>query len=705
MNSGFQIEDFLSLNASKRAEAKDRVARDRPPEAVPAFIDFLEGPDPDIEPFVLRYARGDMYQLLGLLGDPSAQEVLIKGMIRDAEQQGIYAAHALSQLGSSISLPSVLSILMLDHQEWKILCRQVAEIVDSVDRAQGIRLLGDLLSNESSHVQRNAIYTLGCLKAEEQQQAIERRRSHEELTEAIDFAAARFLEKRLQEDQSIPQSVVDLLSHRDPGVVNAAIASIERHGNDHEIGELIRLLGSRFQTEVVDVLRNRGTEDHARLILEQMANVDMYQREAMAEALGDTVSADQEYGLIAELERDQTQRTRQLLVDALANIDESTASRFRKDVEPNAVFSISDEREPRDIDRQWPFSSRASSDDPLHELEAEPASAKKPRRNLRRVRDVLFVTDRQRSRLPTLNIDFGRKRSDQISFGYVSVSLPAEEHHKIGRIERPKWWRLQFQENARKHFVLVGSRLCDESEFLEIARNQLNPSKANALLFIHGYNVKFRDAVFRTAQLAHDLRFEGPTITYSWPSHGRVIDYLADANNVEWTRPHLKQAIQLLRRSLELEELHVIAHSMGNRALLSVLKDLAEEHIGGQVILAAPDIDQDVFRDLAQALPGNVTRVTLYASATDRALLRSKQLQGGYPRAGDVGDSIIVMPGVDTIDATNVSTSFLGHSYIGDERALIQDIYHLISQNSGPDQRFGMVSVEHGPGKYWRFLP
>jgi esterase/lipase superfamily enzyme len=77
-------------------------------------------------------------------------------------------------------------------------------------------------------------------------------------------------------------------------------------------------------------------------------------------------------------------------------------------------------------------------------------------------------------------------------------------------------------------------------------------------------------------------------------------------------------------------------------------------------MLTAPDIDAEVFTLLAQDTNRIGERVTLYASPEDKALRLSKQFHG-YPRAGE---AIIVLPGVDTIDASAVDTSLVGHSYL-----------------------------------------
>jgi esterase/lipase superfamily enzyme len=66
-----------------------------------------------------------------------------------------------------------------------------------------------------------------------------------------------------------------------------------------------------------------------------------------------------------------------------------------------------------------------------------------------------------------------------------------------------------------------------------------------ALLFVHGFNVTFDDAVPRAAQISYDPAFGGPTIVFSWPSQGGMLpfDYRRDERNAELSADNLKKVI------------------------------------------------------------------------------------------------------------------------------------------------------------------
>ena len=187
------------------------------------------------------------------------------------------------------------------------------------------------------------------------------------------------------------------------------------------------------------------------------------------------------------------------------------------------------------------------------------------------------------------------------------------------------------------------------------------------------------------------------------------MSYTVDETNVAWTVPHLKEFLLGVAQQSGAKSVHLVAHSMGNRALTSALRELAMERKDEcprfhEVVLTAPDIDADVFRrDLAPAIIGAADRVTLYASSNDEALIASRTVHG-YRRAGESGDKVVVVPGVDTVDVSEVDTSLIGHSYYGSNSTVLADLFELLQGSKPPDQRKWLRSMRLGALKYWKFL-
>jgi len=136
-----------------------------------------------------------------------------------------------------------------------------------------------------------------------------------------------------------------------------------------------------------------------------------------------------------------------------------------------------------------------------------------------------------------------------------------------------------------------------------------------------------------------------------------------------WSTPHLMGFLQQLAVQSNVKTVHLIAHSMGNRALTQALANL----------------------------------VTLYASSHDKALKASKKLHE-FPRAGEAGQSLLIVKGIDTIDVSAVDSSLLGHSYFGDNTSVISDLHRLLTQGSPPNQRACLSEATLLNLAYWVFV-
>jgi esterase/lipase superfamily enzyme len=297
-----------------------------------------------------------------------------------------------------------------------------------------------------------------------------------------------------------------------------------------------------------------------------------------------------------------------------------------------------------------------------------------------------------------------------LHLGTSDVSLPP--NHRKGMVERPSVFSFEFEERADRHVMVHQIETLDpDAYFSELTDRIARSADRSALVYIHGYNVEFDEALQRTAQLSKDIDFQGAPILYSWPSHGQLLKYRRDEANVEWSVAHLERFLTDVHRRTGVKQLHVIAHSMGNRALLGALQLIRlrypdEQPMLGQVILAAPDMDADLFRDrYAEAVNVVASRATLYASANDRALLASVKLHG-HRRLGLTSSPQPTVAGVDHVDVSPVDTSLLGHSYYGSHPLMIRELMSLVHQGIPPEQREWLTTfADRRPTPLWHFIP
>jgi esterase/lipase superfamily enzyme len=316
---------------------------------------------------------------------------------------------------------------------------------------------------------------------------------------------------------------------------------------------------------------------------------------------------------------------------------------------------------------------------------------------------VYFGTDRDTAATTDLGKRMGTERSD-VKYGHCFVSIPRD--HRMGELESPKWYKLEFREDPEKHVVVMEINLRTKQDFFSEINAEYPDSNKNALIFIHGYNTPFINAARQTAQITYDLAFKGIPAFYSWPSLGTPLGYPADGENIAWSTPNMVQFFVDFIRETKVKNVVVIAHSMGNRGVVEALSRMKqhfpdERKIIKEVILAAPDIDAEIFKnDIAPRIVGDAGLITLYASSKDLAIKASKQFNN-HQRLGDSSPKITVCSGIESIDASNVETGFLGHSYFSDNRSIISDMFYLINDGKTADKRFGLVPMDNS--SYWKF--
>lgn len=325
------------------------------------------------------------------------------------------------------------------------------------------------------------------------------------------------------------------------------------------------------------------------------------------------------------------------------------------------------------------------------------------RREHYRVVRVFYGTDRRRSGSGE-PADFYSADRGTLEFGSALVSIP--ERHRPGALESPSIWRLEFREDPEKHVVLLNVFPTDrDSVMKQMGDIGEALGRDDVFFFVHGFNQTFRDAARRTAQLAHDLAFPGIPFFYSWPSQGSLapLAYTADHANANWTVDNLKQVLRTMQQNERLGRIHLVAHSMGNQAVLTALTQLAQESDPPRIstlVLAAPDFDADLFqRDVADKLVRISEQIILYASSDDRALQVSRNVWN-TSRLGDTGTGIVVAPGVDTIDTSGVDLTVLGHSYYGSVQNVMEDLASAITRRLPPAQR-NLIERTHPVGIFW----
>jgi esterase/lipase superfamily enzyme len=318
---------------------------------------------------------------------------------------------------------------------------------------------------------------------------------------------------------------------------------------------------------------------------------------------------------------------------------------------------------------------------------------------------VWYGTNRRPNNPGDADKGYSAKRDDVLHYGSCRVFIP--KSHKIGSMGSPWWKRLLTMTDDRLR-LLATDELQQSAYWTGIAAQlaAIDADERCALVFVHGYNVSFQDAALRAAQIGFDLSVKGAMAFFGWPSQGSTSGYPADEATIEASEGVIADFMTDFAERSGAAAVHIIAHSMGNRGVLRAVNRIAakaQRRSGkpfGQVILAAADVDADVFRQLSAAYADVASRTTLYVSKRDLAVEASRWLHN-FPRAGLMPPTL-VLPGIDTINVTNVDLTMLGHGYVADARDVLIDMHALITQGAPPDKRFGLREAKNEEGeRYW----
>ncbi|MFK8068589.1 MAG: alpha/beta hydrolase, partial [Gammaproteobacteria bacterium] len=319
--------------------------------------------------------------------------------------------------------------------------------------------------------------------------------------------------------------------------------------------------------------------------------------------------------------------------------------------------------------------------------------------------EIFFHTDRAPDR--DEQKAFSGERGDRY-YGVTYVGIPAD--HLMGEHEEPSLLKFEWEPDDHKHIKVTDVETQPKDDFiLSLSEAVNNSPDQKVMVFIHGYNVEFNEASRLLAQFASDLKFNGPVVLYSWPSQGNLTGYIGDETNAQWSTTHFVDFLKTILEEIPAKDIYLIGHSMGNRVLghgfTKLASDLPKSYLAlfKEIVMISPDIDADVFRqDMAPRLARTGIHTTLYASSNDRALKASKAFHG-YARAGDAGADLVVVDGVETIDASDASGGLLGHSYFAEDRRIMEDIFSLLQTGQRADNRFGLGAVVQNDQRYWTF--
>lgn len=369
---------------------------------------------------------------------------------------------------------------------------------------------------------------------------------------------------------------------------------------------------------------------------------------------------------------------------------------------------------------------------------------------------VIYVTDRAVDKQSPRGPVYGYKRARDIAFGEATVSLGKDVDwdtlvtdstgpkrsrsyvptlarvNEVGTIRSSmaalvvEDGSLRFGENAMAEFQ------ADQAAINNLLTTWLDRAeRKEVLIFVHGYNNTFSDAVLRLAQAWHMGGRRGVPIVYTWPAgSGGLKGYAYDRESGEFTVVHLKRLLRIVAAHPGVEKVHIISHSRGTDVAFTAVRELHAEIRGalrgtglavraaqaaGQqtsdgdgmlhpadtwkalklatLILAAPDLDLDVFvqRFFAENTIRAAARTVIYFSDEDEALgladwlFRSRARLGAMRLKDFPESSRHVLSSLRTLELINCRVwGYTSHSYILQHPAALSDLMRVLGDRSSP---------------------
>lgn len=300
-----------------------------------------------------------------------------------------------------------------------------------------------------------------------------------------------------------------------------------------------------------------------------------------------------------------------------------------------------------------------------------------------KVQNIFVATSRLRSE--DSSEFFSGERSQVMGLGNVDVTIPP--NHQLGKIEQPT----SGKSDILTHFTIARPVIYENSSAfsanINAALAERPAGERSILAFVHGYNTSFSSALLRMAQFVNDTGFQGVPVLFTWASRGRALDYVYDINSALQARFYLMELASIMAGT-NAESFSVVAHSMGNLATLEAMTGLARQGFTptadlNSVILAAPDVDFDLFEEYIKDLGTIKERIYVLVSKDDRALTLSRRIAGGVSRVGAADPDTLAALGLKVVDLSLVDDkSNANHSKFADSPEIVQLIGTGINQGN-----------------------
>jgi len=312
--------------------------------------------------------------------------------------------------------------------------------------------------------------------------------------------------------------------------------------------------------------------------------------------------------------------------------------------------------------------------------------------------DLFIATTRQPSEVPGQM--FTGERDQRINYAEVTISIPPDSARKIGDVQMAS----SDVGNPATDFVALRAEKLDEPTAVKRFHDRIAKTpRHQVLVFVHGFNTRFGEAVFRLAQITHDSDISAVPLLFTWPSRGELLAYTFDRESANYSRDALEALLQRLQNDPAVGEIDVLAHSMGSWVTVEALRQMGirNKRLAPKikyVMLAAPDVDVDVFRRQISEMGVDRPPFTIFVSQSDDALRASRKIWGDRPRLGGVDPNkepyrtLFKEAKINVVDLSGIATDDrLGHSTFAESPDIVRSIGARIARGQDFNDKGGIA--------------
>ncbi|MDR7223482.1 alpha/beta fold hydrolase [Aminobacter aminovorans] len=270
---------------------------------------------------------------------------------------------------------------------------------------------------------------------------------------------------------------------------------------------------------------------------------------------------------------------------------------------------------------------------------------------------VQIYVSTMRARSNDLSLPYSAERAKQLNFAKFEIGIP--KTHVAGEVESTS----RTPSPERNFIARTFQPYDDKAQFVAALDADLMrrpEAEREIFIFVHGYNNNFADSIFRNAQIVHDYKVKAVALHYAWPSAGSLPLYVYDRDSAAYSRDGLADTIEIAARS-KAKRIVLVGHSMGSYVVMEALRSLSlsgrEKYISriNGLVLAAPDIDIDVFQSQLRDIDKLPNPFMILVSKRDKALNLSGGLTGGHPRVGSGADvAALQAENITVLDTSNL---------------------------------------------------